>query len=134
MLHAVAGDEQATFTREQQGRFGGVGLRDAEQPETWDRQRVVFLKRLRGGAIEREYGLGARPLDMLIRWFVRVDALGIPLEQERLALEVKVWRDNVSVIAGVNNLFNANYYTRIRADGIDPSAPTNWYAGVKIEF
>lgn len=48
--------------------------------------------------------------------------------------EVKVWRDNVSLIAGVNNLFNANYYTRIRADGIDPSAPTNWYAGIKIEF
>jgi outer membrane receptor protein involved in Fe transport len=48
--------------------------------------------------------------------------------------EVKVWRDNVSVIAGVNNIFNTNYYTRIRADGIDPSAPTNWYAGVKIEF
>jgi outer membrane receptor protein involved in Fe transport len=40
----------------------------------------------------------------------------------------------VSLIAGVNNIFNANYYTRIRADGIDPSAPTNWYAGVKVEF
>lgn len=51
-----------------------------------------------------------------------------------LMAEVKVWRDNVSVIAGINNLFDAAYYSRIRSDGIDPSAPRNWYAGVKIEF
>ena len=51
-----------------------------------------------------------------------------------LTAEAKVWRDTVSVIAGVNNLFGADYYARIRSDGIDPAAPTNWYAGVKIEF
>lgn len=48
--------------------------------------------------------------------------------------EAKVWRDNVSIIAGINNLFGARYYARIRSDGIDPAAPTNWYAGVKVEF
>ena len=26
----------------------------------------------------------------------------------------------MSVIAGVNNIFGANYYARIRSDGIDP--------------
>ncbi len=51
-----------------------------------------------------------------------------------LTAEAKVWRDNVSVIAGVNNLFGADYYARIRSDGIDPAAPTNWYAGIKVEF
>ena len=51
-----------------------------------------------------------------------------------LSAEAKVWRDTVSIIAGVNNLFGTNYYARIRADGIDPAAPTNWYAGVKVEF
>jgi outer membrane receptor protein involved in Fe transport len=51
-----------------------------------------------------------------------------------LTAEAKVWRDTVSVIAGVNNLFGADYYARIRADGIDPAAPTNWYAGIKVEF
>ncbi|MFZ4588628.1 MAG: TonB-dependent receptor family protein, partial [Terrimicrobiaceae bacterium] len=34
--------------------------------------------------------------------------------------EVKIWRDNVSAIAGINNLFDAAYYSRIRSDGIDP--------------
>jgi Fe(3+) dicitrate transport protein len=48
--------------------------------------------------------------------------------------EVKIWRDNVSAISGINNLFDAAYYSRIRSDGIDPAAPRNWYAGVKIEF
>jgi Fe(3+) dicitrate transport protein len=51
-----------------------------------------------------------------------------------LTAEAKVWRDTVSVIAGVNNLFGADYYARIRSDGIDPAAPTSWYAGVKIVF
>jgi Fe(3+) dicitrate transport protein len=51
-----------------------------------------------------------------------------------LTVEAKVYKDTVSVIAGVNNIFNKDYYARIRADGIDPAAPRNWYAGVKVEF
>jgi Fe(3+) dicitrate transport protein len=51
-----------------------------------------------------------------------------------LTLEARVYKDFVSVIAGVNNLFDRDYYSRIRADGIDPAAPRNWYAGVKLEF
>ena len=51
-----------------------------------------------------------------------------------LTVEAKVYKDTVSVIAGVNNVFNKDYYARIRADGIDPAAPRNWYAGVKVEF
>ena len=51
-----------------------------------------------------------------------------------LTVEAKVYKDNVSVIAGVNNVFNKDYYARIRADGIDPAAPRNWYVGVKVEF
>lgn len=51
-----------------------------------------------------------------------------------LTVEAKVYRDTVSVIGGVNNLFDRDYYSRIRSDGIDPAAPRNWYAGLKIEF
>ena len=51
-----------------------------------------------------------------------------------LTVEAKVYKDTVSVIAGVNNIFNKDYYARIRADGIDPAALRNWYAGVKVEF
>jgi len=48
--------------------------------------------------------------------------------------EVNVYKDNVSVIGGINNLFDNRYYARIRSDGIDPAAPRNWYVGVQVEF
>jgi Fe(3+) dicitrate transport protein len=51
-----------------------------------------------------------------------------------LTVEAKVYKDTVSVIGGVNNLFDRDYYARIRADGIDPAAPRNWYAGIKVKF
>ena len=51
-----------------------------------------------------------------------------------LTVEAKVYKDYVSIIGGVNNIFNSLYYARIRADGIDPAMPRNWYAGVKVAF
>jgi hypothetical protein len=56
---------------------------------------MAFLHRVinGGGYIEREYGLGRRRLDLYIRWFVGHDAQGLPLAEDRHAIEVKVWRD-----------------------------------------
>lgn len=51
-----------------------------------------------------------------------------------LTIEAKVYRDTVSLIGGVNNIFDSDYYARIRPDGIDPGMPRNWYAGLKVEF
>lgn len=51
-----------------------------------------------------------------------------------LTVEAKVYRDTVSIIGGINNVFDRDYYARIRADGIDPAAPRNWYAGIKVKF
>ena len=51
-----------------------------------------------------------------------------------LTLEAKLWNEYVSVLAGINNVFNKQYYARIRGDGIDPAMPRNWYAGLKIIF
>ena len=56
---------------------------------------MAFLQRVvnGGGYVEREYALGTRRLDLLIRWHTARDAMGIPTAEERHALEVKVWRD-----------------------------------------
>lgn len=51
-----------------------------------------------------------------------------------LTVEAKVYRDTVSVVGGVNNIFDSEYYARIRPDGIDPGSPRNWYAGLKVKF
>jgi Fe(3+) dicitrate transport protein len=51
-----------------------------------------------------------------------------------LTAEVKVYKDFVSVMAGVNNIFNEQYYARIRGDGIDPAYGRNYYAGLSFTF
>jgi Fe(3+) dicitrate transport protein len=51
-----------------------------------------------------------------------------------LTAEVKLYRNNVSVIAGINNLFDEDYYSRIRSNGIDPAYGRNYYAGLSFSF
>jgi len=51
-----------------------------------------------------------------------------------LTLECKIYRDTVSLLAGVNNLFDESYYSRIRPDGIDPAYGRNYYVGVTLAF
>jgi outer membrane receptor for ferrienterochelin and colicin len=42
--------------------------------------------------------------------------------------------ENLRLLAGVNNLFDADYFTRVRGDGIDPSMGRNVYVGASLEF
>jgi Fe(3+) dicitrate transport protein len=54
-----------------------------------------------------------------------------------LTAEVKVYdsrQASLSVIAGVNNLFNEDYYSRIRSSGIDPAYGRNYYGGLSVTF
>ncbi|HSH38697.1 MAG TPA: TonB-dependent receptor plug domain-containing protein, partial [Chthoniobacterales bacterium] len=51
-----------------------------------------------------------------------------------LTAEAKVYKDHVRVLAGINNLFNQDYYSRIRSNGIDPAARRNVYAGFSLAF
>ena len=49
-----------------------------------------------------------------------------------LTMETNVYRENVALYLGVNNLFDENYYARIRSDGIDPAYRRNFYGGFKV--
>lgn len=51
-----------------------------------------------------------------------------------LTAEAKVWGDNVTLLAGINNLFNEDYYSRIRGSGIDPAYGRNFYAGLRLTY
>jgi len=35
---------------------------------------------------------------------------------------------------GINNVFDEDYYSRIRDDGIDPGADRNFYVGATVRF
>lgn len=51
-----------------------------------------------------------------------------------LTAEWRVPRSPVRLIGGVNNVFDEDYYSRVRADGIDPAPRRNWYLGAALEF
>ncbi len=42
--------------------------------------------------------------------------------------------ENVAVLAGVNNLFNTNYYSRIRSNGIEPLDGRTFWGGGRFSF
>jgi hypothetical protein len=56
---------------------------------------MAFLQRIvnGGGFIDREYGLGRRRIDLLIRWPYEPNANDGQREWQREAVELKVWRD-----------------------------------------
>lgn len=49
-----------------------------------------------------------------------------------LTMETNVYQENVAIYFGVNNVFDENYYARIRSDGIDPAFRRNFYGGFKV--
>lgn len=50
-----------------------------------------------------------------------------------LTAEFTVWKE-VRVLAGLNNVFDEQYYSRIRSNGIDPAIGRNFYAGLSVAF
>jgi Fe(3+) dicitrate transport protein len=51
-----------------------------------------------------------------------------------LTAEAKIPHTPLRVIAGVNNVFDEDYYSRVRPDGIDPAPRRNYYVGAAYEF
>lgn len=48
--------------------------------------------------------------------------------------EWKVYKDYVTLVAGINNLLNEDYYSRVRGTNIDPAYGRNYYGGISISF
>lgn len=51
-----------------------------------------------------------------------------------LTAEVNFWEGRVGVFAGINNLFDEDYWGEVRDEGIVPAYRRNYYGGVKIRF
>lgn len=50
-----------------------------------------------------------------------------------LTAEVPVTK-NLNLMAGINNVFDESYYSRVRNDGIDPGYGRNFYVGGSVSF
>ncbi len=48
--------------------------------------------------------------------------------------EWKIYKDYVSVLVGINNLLDEDYYSRVRSLGIEPALRRNYYVGFSIEY
>lgn len=61
---------------------------------------------------------------------------------QRAVPSYKVWdltaeyrvSENLRLIGGINNIFDEQYFARVRNDGIDPANGRNYYLGASIEF
>lgn len=51
-----------------------------------------------------------------------------------LTVDYTIIENKLSATAGINNLFDNNYFSRVRSDGIDPAAPRNYFVGMKYSF
>jgi Fe(3+) dicitrate transport protein len=51
-----------------------------------------------------------------------------------LTAEAEIVRSRLSLVAGINNIFDENYYARVRSNGIDPGLPRNVYGGFVLKF
>ncbi|HRJ09897.1 MAG TPA: TonB-dependent receptor [Prosthecobacter sp.] len=50
-----------------------------------------------------------------------------------LTAEIPV-TENLNLMAGINNVFDESYYSRVRNDGIDPGYGRNFYVGGSVSF
>ncbi|MBI4597612.1 MAG: TonB-dependent receptor [Candidatus Omnitrophica bacterium] len=48
--------------------------------------------------------------------------------------EIRLYKEYVSLVGGINNLFDERYYARVTSGGIDPAYERNIYGGVRVGF
>jgi Fe(3+) dicitrate transport protein len=51
-----------------------------------------------------------------------------------LTAEVKFWKGQAGVFAGIRNLFDEDYWGEVREEGIMPALPRNYYGGFEFFF
>ncbi len=85
-----------------------------------DRAKLAFL----GTLVDDHYADDANTDNFFVPGYLVWD----------LTLDWKMYRDHLSILAGINNLFDEDYYARIRGDGIDPAYGRNFYAGLALAF
>ncbi|MCX7915218.1 MAG: TonB-dependent receptor, partial [Verrucomicrobiae bacterium] len=51
-----------------------------------------------------------------------------------LSGEWTLWRNNVTILAGINNLFDEDYYSRVRSDGIEPALRRTYFVGFRVQW
>lgn len=112
--------------------YGGVadGFRAQYTPEYLLRTGVIYNFRDRvklaflGTFVGDHWADDTETANRLIPSYMTWDLTG----------EVKVYKDYVTLMAGLQNVFDEDYYSRVRSDGIDPAYGRNFYAGFRLSY
>lgn len=124
-LHATAMLLDAEFVR---GPFDGNRPQYAPGHLVRTGLRYAFRDRVKVGllatVVDRHFADDSNDPERLVRAYHVWD----------LTMEARVYRDLVTLHAGINNLFDRNYFARIRSDGIDPAYRRNVYGGIRLRF
>jgi Fe(3+) dicitrate transport protein len=88
-----------------------------------DKVKLSFLGQMLGGQFWQDSNLRANGVST-IPAFAVFDFTG----------EVKVYRDVATIVFGINNVFDRRYYSRVRADGIEPADGRTFYSGLRLSF
>jgi outer membrane receptor protein involved in Fe transport len=51
-----------------------------------------------------------------------------------LTFETPILEKRLKLVGGVNNLFDAVYWARVRSNGVDPAQPRNFYLGLNAQI
>lgn len=89
---------------------------------TWTGPKDVFRFAFLGTMVDDTYANDTNTAQYKVPAYMVWDLTG----------QVRVYKDIVTLKAGLNNVFNEDYYSRVRADGIDPALARNFYVGVDV--
>ena len=85
----------------------------------YDRAKISFLGTFVGDHNSADDAAAERAIPAYMTW----DLIG----------EIQI-TDHITLMAGVNNVFDESYFSRVRGDGIDPAYGRNFYVGGAIRF
>lgn len=84
----------------------------------------IFKASLLTTVVDDQYGNDNNTPDFFIPQYTVSD----------LTMEANVWGETAALYFGVNNIFDEDYYARVRSDGIMPAYARNYFGGFKLYF
>jgi len=88
-----------------------------------DKVKISFIGTMFGNHDWRDNNVPANGVD-------EIPAYGV----WDLTAEIAIYKDYVKLLGGINNIFDEDYFARVRTDGIEPAARRNYYVGVRVSF
>jgi len=130
LLHAEIKESAVPALEGNEPQYAPEYLVRAGLIHRWKNRTKVSLL---GTFVGDHWGDDANRENVVVSGLARNDAIPAYMVWD-LTAEVKVYKDMFRVVAGINNLFAEDYYSRVRSGLIEPAYGRNYYAGLSLTF